>query len=97
MFNATFPKGIFNNRVSTNVQTIFPVHHGIITCRASSKIRFDILRNRGQDGDFCQKQLFIKKLIAIDVVLMDYRKLPKNRKLMTVNQRRLINKINNRS
>jgi len=74
LFNSTFPEGKFENRVGSNIAITHPVTHGISTCRASGTIRFNENFDAGEDGDFCQKHLFCKKLLVIDAVLMDYRK-----------------------
>ena len=75
LYNATFPDGLFENvdKNKVNVEAPFPIAHGIISCRASSTIRFEEHRDTGEDGNFCRQHTFNKKLVAIDAVLMDYR------------------------
>ena len=75
LYNATFPDGLFENvdKNKVNVEAPWPIAHGIISCRASSTIRFEEHRDTGEDGNFCRQHTFIKKLVAIDAVLMDYR------------------------
>jgi glycosyltransferase involved in cell wall biosynthesis len=75
LYDATFPDGNFENvdKNKVNVEAPFAVAHGIISCRASSTFRFEEHRDVGEDGNFCRKHTFNKKLVAIDAVLMDYR------------------------
>lgn len=50
----------------------FPVHHGVVTVRKSSHIRFKESLNFGEDGRFCSQHAFEKKIVVTDAVLMQY-------------------------
>ena len=80
IFNSTFPDGKWNEcnpdaggcNIILPKDKNFPIHQGMASVKSSSKIRYDENKFKTEDGYFCRQQLFDKKLVATDAILMIY-------------------------